>query len=125
MPTQEKKVLKGRNASTTAPIWFASDTAHIMFIHITSAVKPVHILMAGNRVSKSCLMAGLCFHRFLIESALVDLKKKKIIQQINLNLTNFLTLTFQIKFFNSMHFSFSLYIYNEKSYFIYIYIEIE
>ena len=46
-------------------IWFASDTAHIVFIHIPSAVKPVHIFMVRNRVSKSHLMAQLCFHRFV------------------------------------------------------------
>ena len=36
----------------------------LVFIHIPSVVKPVHIFMARNRVSKSCLMAELCFHRF-------------------------------------------------------------
>ena len=44
---------------------FASDTAHILFIHIPSVVKPVHIFMTRNRVSKSCLMTEPCFHRFV------------------------------------------------------------
>ena len=42
----------------------ASDSAHHVFIHIPSVLKPVHIFMARNRVSKSCLMVELCFHRF-------------------------------------------------------------
>ena len=45
--------------------WFPSDTAHIVFIYITSVGKSVHISMARNRVSKSSLMAELCFHRFV------------------------------------------------------------
>ena len=37
-----------------------------MFIHIPSVVKPVQVFcMVRNRVSKSCLMVELCFHRFL------------------------------------------------------------
>ena len=44
---------------------FASDTAHILFIHITSVVKSVHIFMVRNKVSKSCLMVELCLHRFV------------------------------------------------------------
>ena len=40
-------------------------TAHIVFIHILSVVKPVYIFMTRNRVSKSCLMAEFCFHRFV------------------------------------------------------------
>ena len=51
--------MKGRNASGTALRWFASDTAHIVFMHIPSMVKPVHIVMGRNRVFKSCLMASL------------------------------------------------------------------
>ena len=51
--------------NNTAVRWFVSDTAHIVFIHLPSLVKPVHILMAKNRVSKSCLMAELYFHCFL------------------------------------------------------------
>ena len=51
--------------SSTALRWFTSDTAHIVFIHIPSVMKPVHIFMARNRVSKSCLMAELYFHRFV------------------------------------------------------------
>ena len=34
--TQKKHVLKGQNASATALRWFASDTSHIVFIHIAS-----------------------------------------------------------------------------------------
>ena len=37
---------------------------HIVFIHILSAVKPVHIFMVWNRVAKNSLIAELCFHRF-------------------------------------------------------------
>ena len=40
-------------------------TTHIIFIHITSVMKPVHIFMARNIVSKSCLMTELCFHRLV------------------------------------------------------------
>ena len=36
--------------------WFGSDVAHIVFIHITTVVKPVHFFMARNRVCKSCLI---------------------------------------------------------------------
>ena len=35
-----------------------------VFAQITSLVKPVHIFMATSRVSKYCLKAELCFHRF-------------------------------------------------------------
>ena len=42
--------------SATALRWFASDTEHIVFIHVPSVLKPVHIFMARDRVSKSCLM---------------------------------------------------------------------
>ena len=49
------------SASATALRRFASVTAHIIFIHITSAEKPVHIFMARSRVSKSCLLGELCF----------------------------------------------------------------
>ena len=31
----------------------------------STALKPVHIFMARNKVSKSCLMAELSFHRFV------------------------------------------------------------
>ena len=34
----------------------------LVFTHITSVVKPVHIFMARSRVSKSRLKAELCFH---------------------------------------------------------------
>ena len=44
---------------------FASDTAHNVFIHITSMVKSVHIFMVRKKVSKSCLMVELCIHRFV------------------------------------------------------------
>lgn len=53
------------SASATALRRFASVTAHIIFIHITSVEKPVHIFMAKNRVSKSCLIAELCYHPFV------------------------------------------------------------
>ena len=43
----------------------ASDTAHIVFIHVPSVLKPAHIFMARNRVSKSCLMAELCLDCFV------------------------------------------------------------
>ena len=49
-------VFKGQNASATALIWFASDTALIVFIHIISVGKSVHIFLARNIVSKSCLV---------------------------------------------------------------------
>ena len=45
-PTPEKKVFKGPTASAILLRWFASDTAHIVFIHIPSAMK-------------------LCFYRFV------------------------------------------------------------
>ena len=54
--------------SATVLSWFASDTVHLfvhVFTHITFVVKPVHILMARGRVSKSRLKAELCFHRFV------------------------------------------------------------
>ena len=39
-------------------------TVHsFVFIHITSAAGPVHNLMTRNRVSESCSIAELCFHR--------------------------------------------------------------
>ena len=40
-------------------------TPHTLFIHEKSVLKPVHKFMVKNRVSKSCLMAELCFHRFV------------------------------------------------------------
>ena len=43
----------------------ATDYCRVLFIHITSVGKSVHIFMARNRVSKSCLMAELCFHCFV------------------------------------------------------------
>ena len=46
-------------------ISFASDTAHVVFIHVTSVVKPVHIVMARSSASKSCLVTGICFHCFV------------------------------------------------------------
>ena len=63
--TQEKKILKRRNASATALRSFVRDTAHIVFIHIPSVVKAVHIFMTRNRVPKSCLIAELCFCHFV------------------------------------------------------------
>ena len=62
--TRRKKIFKGRNASATALGRFASDTADVVFIHIPSVVKSVHIFMARNRFSKSCLMDELCFYCF-------------------------------------------------------------
>ena len=44
---------------------FANDITQSLINHITSAVKPVHIFMARSRVSKSCLMAELCFDDFV------------------------------------------------------------
>ena len=38
---------------------------YIYICIIPSVVKPVHIFIARNRVSKRCLMAELCFHRFV------------------------------------------------------------
>ena len=46
-------------------IYIHTYTAQIVFIHKTFVGKSVHIFMARNRVSKSCLMAELCFHRFV------------------------------------------------------------
>ena len=48
----------------TALKWFASGFAHFGFIHITSVVKPVHIFVVRNRISKSCLLTEPCFHCF-------------------------------------------------------------
>ena len=48
-----------KNSSATALRCFASDTARIVFIHVPSVVKPVHIVMARNRVSISCLMSSV------------------------------------------------------------------
>ena len=47
--------------------WFGSlMTLHtFVFVHITYAVKPVRILIPRSRVSKRCLRAELCFHRFV------------------------------------------------------------
>ena len=42
-----------------------------MFIHIPSVVKPVLIFMAKNRVAQSCLVAELCFHRFVHKGSCV------------------------------------------------------
>ena len=44
-------------------LWDGSPvTLHtFLFIHVTSAVKPVHVFMASCRVSKICLMVELCF----------------------------------------------------------------
>ena len=69
---------KGQNMSATALRWFPSDTVHIVFIHIPSMVKPVDIFMVRNRVSKSCLMAELCFHGFVrqIFSPYAERRKK-------------------------------------------------
>ena len=53
------------NASVTALRWFVSDTAHIVFIHITSVWKSVYIVMARKRVSESCSMAEVYFHGFV------------------------------------------------------------
>ena len=39
-------------------------TVHIVYIHVTSAGKSVHIVMARNKVFKILLMSELCFHRF-------------------------------------------------------------
>ena len=58
-------VLKRRNASATALRWFVSDMAHIVLIYVPSVVKPVHIFMVRNRVSKSCLMVELCYQHFV------------------------------------------------------------
>ena len=60
------------SASATALRRFASVTAHIIFIHITSVEKPVHIFMARNRVSKSCLLGELCFLYILLKGFLVS-----------------------------------------------------
>ena len=51
--------------AATSLRWFASNTAHIVIIHIPSVVKPVHIFMARNRVCKSCLMTEVCFYHFV------------------------------------------------------------
>ena len=63
--TMETELFSSADESATALRWFASDTAHIVFIHIPSVAEPVYIFMARNRVSKSCLMAEICFHRFV------------------------------------------------------------
>ena len=38
---------------------------HIIYRYSESVMKPVYMFLARNRVSKSCLMAELCFHRFV------------------------------------------------------------
>ena len=45
--------------------WFANDIALFLLIHITFVVKEMLIYMGRNRVSKSCLIAKLCFYRFV------------------------------------------------------------
>ena len=41
-------------------------TFHILvFLHTISMMKQVHTFMARSRVSKSCVMAELCFHRLV------------------------------------------------------------
>ena len=37
----------------------------LMFIHVTSVVKQVHIFMFRSSASQDCLMADLCFHHFV------------------------------------------------------------
>ena len=37
----------------------------LVFMHITSAVLPLYILMTKSRVSKSRLKAELCFNRYV------------------------------------------------------------
>ena len=37
----------------------------LVFTHIKSVVKPVHIFMARSRVSRSHLKVELCFHRYV------------------------------------------------------------
>ena len=37
----------------------------LVFIHIPSVVKPVHIFMARSRASEDCILPELCFHRFV------------------------------------------------------------
>ena len=47
-------------------IYYIYLTLHTFaFSHITSRVVPVHISIARNRYFKNCLMADLCFHRFV------------------------------------------------------------
>lgn len=56
--------VKGQNVSAAAVRWFASAIVTLgtfMFSHKRSAVKPVFVIMIRNRVSKSCLIAKLCF----------------------------------------------------------------
>ena len=45
---------------------------NFVFILITSAVKLVHIFMERNRVSKSFLMAELCFYRYVHRALYID-----------------------------------------------------
>ena len=66
-PHKKKKVFKGRNASATALRLFTSDTARIVFIHISSVVKSVHIFKAKNRVSESFLIEYLFSHLNLLK----------------------------------------------------------
>ena len=40
-------------------------TLYTFYPYLICDVKQVHILMVKSRVSKSCLMAELCFHRFV------------------------------------------------------------
>ena len=61
MPTQEKKkILKGQNMSATPLRWFASDTAHIVIIIMSSMVKPVHIFMASNFLRRKRFEKHIC-----------------------------------------------------------------
>ena len=51
-----RNTIKMHKMQTAVLRWFASDTAHIVFIHITVVVKSVLILMARKRIFKSCIM---------------------------------------------------------------------
>ena len=55
---------KGRNASATALSWFASDTAHPC-VHPCKVRGEASAHPYGEEISKSCVKAELCSHRYV------------------------------------------------------------
>ena len=77
--SSSRRILSLKDSSTLLNIWeslkdetcllllwdYSSVTLHtFVFIHIISVVQPMYIFKARNKVSKSCLMVELFFHRF-------------------------------------------------------------
>ena len=57
--------LAGKIFGKLGYIWEFGPLHTLVFTHITSVVKPVHIFMVRSRVSKSRLKAELCFHYYV------------------------------------------------------------